>query len=101
MFGDLMGNVQKQQEELQKKLKEIPVSYSEAGFIIEMNALKEVKNIDFPNELLSKDRKEELTDLLIMHVNRAMALADTKSNEVSASALNDMLPGGLGGLFGS
>ena len=96
-----MGNVQKQQEELQKKLKEVEISYSQDGFVIEMDGLKVVKNIDFPAELLTEERKEELADLLIVHINRAMVLADEKSNEVSASALNDMLPGGLGGLFGS
>lgn len=99
MFGDLMGNMQQKQEELQKKLKDIVINYSEDGYNIQLNALKEIKNIDFPAELLSEDGKEELIDMLVVHVNRALSKADEKANSESSSLLNDMLPGGIGDLF--
>jgi DNA-binding protein YbaB len=101
MFGDLMGNMQEKQEQLQNKLKETIINYSEDGYEIELNALKQIRNIDFPSQLASEERKEELVDMLINHLNRAMVMADEKANTESSSLLNDMLPGGLGGLFGS
>lgn len=101
MFGDLMGNMQEKQAELQKKLKETIINYSKDGYEIELNALKEVRNLNFPSELLNEDRKEELVDMMVVHLNNAMSLADEKANSESSSLINDMLPGGLGGLFGS
>ncbi len=96
-----MGNMQQKQEELQNKLKQTIINYKEEGYSIELNALKEIKNIDFPEELVNLERKEELIDMLLVHLNRAMAKADEKANSESSNLLNDMLPGGIGGLFGS
>ena len=96
-----MGNMQQKQEELQNKLRDTIINYAEDGYNIQLNALKEIKNIDFPSELLTDERKEELTDLLIIHLNRAFVKADEKANSESSSLINDILPGGMGNLFTS
>lgn len=100
MFGDLMGNMQEKQEALQKKLKTIQVQHTADGFIIDCNAAKEVLNIEVPSEMMNESRKEELQDMLIVHINRALELAEEAQQKESESMLNDLLPGGLGSMFG-
>lgn len=100
MFGDLMGNMQAQQEQMQKKLKEIKIVHEEEGFVIEINAAKEVLNIELPESLLNTENQEQLQDLLIVQLNRAIEKADEKQSSESANILNDLLPGGLGGILG-
>jgi len=72
MFGDLMSNMQKQQEELQKKLKTLSVDTFYEGVRITGNATKEVTNISVDNELM--DDKEMLEDLLLVTFNPHYAL---------------------------
>ncbi len=101
MFGDLMGNMQQKQQELQNKLKETIINYSSDGYTIELNALKEIRNIDFPSELLNEENKEQLIDMVIIHLNRAIKEADEKAANESSNLLNGILPGGIGDLFTS
>ena len=100
MFGDLLGNVQAQQEQLQNKLKGIKINHDQNGISIELNAAKEILNISIDESFFQTERQEELQDLLIVSLNRAIQKAeDVQANE-SSSMINDLLPGGLGGMFG-
>lgn len=100
MFGDLMGNMEEQQAKMQEKLKSIQIKHEQDGIGIQLNAAKEILNVEIATELMQEDRKEELQDLLIVHLNRALALADESQQKESSSLINDLLPGGLGGMFG-
>lgn len=103
MFDDLLGNMQAQQEQMQKKLKTIIVNHSQNGINVDMNAAKEVVNIELPENLLSVENKEELQDMLIVCLNNALLKAEEVQSKESSSMINDMLPGGigsLGGMFG-
>lgn len=100
MFGDLMGNMQEQQEKMQEKLKSVVLKHEQDGISIELNAAKEILNIEFSDELATIERKEELQDLLIININRALMLAEETQQKESSSLINDLLPGGLGGMFG-
>lgn len=95
-----MGNMQEKQDEMAKKLKEIKLKHEGDGFIIEVNAAKEVLNVELPKALMNADGQEELQDLLIVQLNRALEKAEEAQAKESSSMINDLLPGGLGGMFG-
>lgn len=100
MFGDMLGNMEKQQEEMQKKLATIEVS-GEAGdgaINVKANATGEILNIAIDKEKLDWEDKEEVEDLLLIAVNRAIEAAKEKESAAAQEMMNNMLPGGLGGL---
>lgn len=102
MFGDLMGNMEEKQKALQEKLSNIEVE-GDAGdraVVVKANGNKEVLNISIDQNKVSLDDVEELEDLVLIAVNRALASAAEKAEAESQSMISDMLPPGLGGLFG-
>ena len=90
-----------QQEELQKKLKAHKLVHSQDGITIELNAIKEILNIEFDASLMSPERQEELQDLLVININRAMEKAEVVQSSESEALISSMMPGGLGGMFGA
>ena len=100
MFGDMMGNMQEKQDQMAKKLKEIKLRHEGDGFVIELNAAREILNVEVPKTLLNEDAQEQLQDLLIVQLNRALEKAEEAQAKESSSMINDLLPGGLGGMFG-
>lgn len=99
MFGDLMSNMQNQQEELQKKLKSLSVDTFYEGVRISGNATKKVTNISIDNELM--DDKEMLEDLLLVTFNKFLAQASQIEANEAQNAMKDMLPPGFENLFGA
>lgn len=96
MFGDIKGK----QEEMQKKLAAITVQ-AESGddaVIVEANANKEILNISINAEKVDLSDKEQLEDLILIAVNRAIALAKEKEQEATQSMIQDLLPPGMGDL---
>jgi nucleoid-associated protein EbfC len=90
MFEDIFGNVQKQQQELQQRLAQIIVE-AEAGddaITVRAGGDLHIENTD----------REQLEDLLVVAVNRALELARQKAAEESAKSLQDMFP--MGGDMG-
>jgi DNA-binding YbaB/EbfC family protein len=100
MLEDLMGNMQTHQEAMQKKLKSTVLNYCKDGITIEMNAAKEILDIEISDTLMKSDRKEELQDLLIVHMNNALKKAEEVQEKESSSVMKNLLPGGLGSMFG-
>jgi hypothetical protein len=102
MFGDLMGQMQDMQGKMREKLRAITVE-AEAGdgvVTVVVNAAREVLNVRFDRERLDWDDTEAVEDLLVVALNRALAAAAEKEAAEGQSALRDMLPPGLGNLFG-
>lgn len=100
MFGDLLGNMQEQQADLQKKLDTIELSASagDGAVKVTVTATQRVVNVLIDKEKIDLEDVEQLEDLLIVALNQALAMAvDTQSQETN-SMVKDMLPGGLGGL---
>jgi DNA-binding YbaB/EbfC family protein len=96
MFGDLKGK----QEEMQKKLAAMTVQ-AESGddaVIVEANANKEILNISINAEKVDLTDKEQLEDLILIAVNRAIELAKEKEQEATQSMIQDLLPPGMGDL---
>ncbi len=100
MFGDLMGNMGERQKELKKKLAEITVEAEsgEGAIKVTANANREIINISINKEMLDWDDQEQVEDLLMVAVNRALEKALEKEAIESENLIKDMLPPGLGGL---
>lgn len=97
-----MGNMEEQQAAMQEKLAAIIVE-AEAGdgaIKVQASADKQITNISIDETKLDLSDKEELEDLLMVAINRALELAEEKASVESQSMLKDMLPPGLGNLFG-
>ncbi len=100
MFGDLMGNMKQQQEDLQKSLGALVIkTQSNDGLIsVECNALREILNISVDEKLLHNENKDQLEDLLVITINKALQEAAAKEAIEAQKLLQNMMPSGLGGL---
>ena len=105
MFGDLLGNMQQQQEEMAAKLDEIIVE-AEAGngaVKVKATASRKILNISIDKEKLDWEDTEMVQDLIIAAVNQALEKAAAKEAEEAQNVMKNMLPpgmGDLGNLFG-
>ncbi len=98
MFDNLFGNLQKQQEELQQKLAEIFVE-SESGDVaitVTAGADLHIENIKIDASKLDLSDLEQVEDLLVVALNRALELARQKAAIETNKLLEGLLPGGMG-----
>lgn len=97
MFDDLFGNLQKQQEALQQKLADIFV-VAEAGdgaVTVKAAADLHIENIKIDPAKLDMNDPEQVEDLLLVAVNRALELAREQAAVETNKLLSGMLPGGM------
>lgn len=97
MFDDLFGNLQKQQEELQQKLAGILVE-AEAGdgaVTVTAGADLHIENIKLDPSKMDLGDREQVEDLLLVAVNRALEEAKQKAAVETNKMVGGMLPGGL------
>lgn len=101
MFDKLMA-AQQQAEEIKKRLDTISVfGEVEGGAIrITSTANKAITAIEIDEEFYKQADREELEELLLTAINKALAQADQVSATEMQAATKSML-GGLGGMFGS
>jgi len=103
MFDKLFEAKQKA-EEVKKRLDGIIVSGSAEGGKISVTATanKVVQSVNIDEEFLKSADKEELEELLIVAINKALEQAENVSQSEMAALSRDMLGGmgGLGNLFG-
>jgi len=99
MFDKLFQAQQKAQE-IKQRLDHITVLGEAEGGLIKVvaTANKEIKDITIDPVFLSNADKEELEELLVVALNKAMIQAENVSQSEMSAASQDML-GGLGGLF--
>ncbi len=98
MFGDLIGNMEERQKELKSKLAEIIVE-AEAGdgaIKVTANANREIVNISINKDALDWDDQEQVEDIVMVAVNRALEKAAVKEKKESQNLIKDMLPPGFG-----
>ena len=100
----MFGNIQEKQAEMQKKLSTINVE-AEAGdgaIKVIANAARQIIDIKI-NPNFNFNDYEELEDLLLTAVNRAISKAAEIEAAESQKMISEMLPpgfGNLGSLFG-
>ncbi|MEI2271995.1 YbaB/EbfC family nucleoid-associated protein [Sphingobacterium sp. ML3W] len=97
---DKLFQAQQKAEEIKKRLDTISVSGEAEGGLIRVvaTANKEIKEITIDPVFLSNADKEELEELLVVALNKAIIQAENISQAEMQAASKDML-GGLGGLF--
>ncbi|MNK37271.1 Nucleoid-associated protein [compost metagenome] len=97
---DKLFQAQQKAEEIKKRLDSISVSGEAEGGLIRVvaTANKEIKEVIIDPVFLSNADKEELEELLVVALNKAIAQAENISQAEMQAASKDML-GGLGGLF--
>ncbi len=102
MFGDMMEQMQEMQEQMQRELAAKAFSGEAGGgaIVVSCNGARTVTNVKIDSSLIDAEDTEALEDLLVVATNRALAAAAAYEQEQAGSMMNNMLPGGLGGLFG-
>lgn len=101
MFDNIFGNIQQQQADLQQKLSGILVD-AEAGdgaVTVQAGADQHIENIKIDPAKVDLSDREQLEDLLVVAVNRALELAREKAAAETAKLLKDLLPFGGPGDF--
>jgi DNA-binding protein YbaB len=99
MFDKIM-QAQQMAGEMKKRLSGITVSGSVEGgkITVTANANKVIESLSIDEEFLKSADKEELEELLVTAINKAMEQADNVSQSEMAASAKEMF-GNLGGLF--
>ena len=97
MFGNLLGDFEKKQKEMMDQAEAIIVTSETQGVKVTVNGKKEIVNISIDPSVLSD--KEQLEDLLVVIINRALEEVGEQAAEQAQSLMQNMLPPGLGDLF--
>jgi hypothetical protein len=102
MFGDLLGNVEKQQQEIRNKLSAVIVSAESGNGAVKVsaNAAKQILDISIDKSKVDWEDVEQVQDLLLTAINRALDLAAEKEQEESKKMIEQLLPPGFGNLAG-
>ena len=98
MFGNLFGDFEKKQKEMLDKAAEIVVEEKSDGVSVTVNGKKEIVNIAITDAALLRD-KEQLEDLLIATLNRALTEAGNQAAEQAQQMMEQMMPPGMGDMF--
>jgi DNA-binding YbaB/EbfC family protein len=99
MFDKLM-QAQQKAGEVKKRLEGITVSGSAEGgkITVTANGNKEIQSVQIDDDFFKDADKEQLEELLVIAINKAMEQADNVSQSEMAAMTKEML-GGLGNLF--
>jgi nucleoid-associated protein EbfC len=98
MFGNMFGDLEKKQQEIAAKAAAIVVETEVEGIKVTVNGNKEVLNISIIDPTIMGD-KEQLEDLLVVAINRALDEAGEKAAFETEKMMQDMLPPGFGDMF--
>lgn len=96
MFGDM----QEKQEALRKELADMRLEADAGDGMVKVtvSGTRELINISIDPAAITPDDPEQLEDLLLVAVNRAIALAADAEVQASQKLIQDMLPPNIGGL---
>jgi DNA-binding YbaB/EbfC family protein len=100
MFGNLLGDMEERQKEMRRQLAEITIS-TEAGdgaVKVTANGNKEITDININPEKLDINDLDQLQDLLMVALNRAIEEATQVEAEASQKLIQNMMPPGMDGL---
>ena len=102
MFDQLFGNMQQQQEALKEKLASIVVEekIEDGAVVITGTGAGEITNVQIDESKLDLSDKEQIEDLVLIAVNNYNAKVKELEQEEMQKLIQEMLPGGLGGMFG-
>lgn len=98
----MFGNLEEQQAKMAERLGQIKLvaDAGDGAIKIECNAAGTIENITIDPAVVEQGDAEQLEDLMITAVNRAFQLIKETESREANSLLKDMLPPGMGNLFG-
>jgi DNA-binding YbaB/EbfC family protein len=99
MFGNLLGGMEEKQEAMRQKLASATVTGIADGITVTANGNRDIVNIQIDPAILTD--KEQLEDLLVVAINRALKAALELEGDAAQKLLQESLGGfgGLGSLF--
>jgi nucleoid-associated protein EbfC len=95
MFGNLFGGMEEKQEAMRQTLALATVTGKADGITVTATGNREIMNIQIDPAILAD--KEQLEDLLVVAINRALKAALELEGEAAQKLLQESL-GSLGGL---
>lgn len=98
MFGDIMSQMNEAQEQMKKQLAEQSFTAEAGAVTVTCDGNRAITNISIKPEGL--EDAEELEDTLLVAINRALENAANSEAEQAGGMMKNMLPGGLGNMFG-
>jgi len=100
MFGNLFGNLEEQQKAVTEKLATLKIDAEAGGGAVKVtvDGNQQVLNININKEALDWDDKEQVEDLVLEAINRALELSKDKAAEEAQNLVKDILPPGMDGL---
>ncbi|MCB0707143.1 MAG: YbaB/EbfC family nucleoid-associated protein [Saprospiraceae bacterium] len=102
MLESLFGNMEERQAEMKAKLAAVIVE-AEAGdgaVRVNANGLRQITNLKIDLEKIDMEDSEQLEDLLLVAINRAIDMAADKEAEEAENMVKGIMPPGLDGLSG-
>ncbi len=102
MFGNLLGDMEGKQDEMKKRLATeiLQVELEDGGIQIKANANREIIDISIDPEKVDMTDVEKVEDLLVIAVNQVLEISAEREAAEAQKMISDMMPPGLGGLFG-
>lgn len=99
-FSDMFGNMEEMQQQMKAKLAAMTVEaeVGDGAIKVQANAAREILNISIDKSKLDWEDEEQVEDLMMVALNRVLALAVEKEAAETQNMLKDMLPPGMGGL---
>lgn len=95
-MGKLQDMKQKT-EEAKERLGNITVKGEAGGITVLATANREIKDVVIPESMTDR---EEIQDMLVLAINKALETAKNCEESEMRGSMSDLLPGGLGDMFG-
>lgn len=102
MLDGLLGNMSEKQAEMKKRLAEetVEASVEDGAIVVKANANREIIDISIDATKIEPTDLEKLQDLLVIATNEVLNIAAEREAAEAQKMISDMIPPGLGGLFG-
>ncbi len=95
-MGKLQDMKQKS-EEAKERLNHITAKGEAGGVVVIATGNREIKDVTIPEGMTDM---EEVQDMLVLAINKALETAKNCEETEMRGSMSDLLPGGLGGMFG-
>lgn len=97
-----MNQMNQMQEQMQKQLAAQTFEAEAGGGAVKVtcDGTRNIQNVSIDPEQVDPTDLEGLEDLLVVAINRALEKAAAFEAEQGSAMMNNMIPGGLGSLFG-
>jgi len=96
----MFGNFEEKQKEISEKLRAIELNgdAGDGAVRIKANAAGEILDVNIDFKKIDQEDSSHLEDLMVIATNDVLSQAKLQEQQVSQQMVNDLLPGGLGGL---